>query len=272
MRRFVLITGAGSGIGLASSLEAARLGFDVVAAVHHADQVEAVRAAASGAGVDVRPEVLDVTDEGRSAALVDEVRPWAVVNNAATPNAGAVEDVPVDTVRHQFDVMLLAPMRLVQLALPHMRRTGEGRIVNVSSIAHDTVSPMLGWYDAAKAAFSALSDALRVELAHQGVDVVLVEPGIVRTPIWDEVAADLRRRRDAAMTPEAYDAAIAAAERAAARGADVEEVAQTVGATLHAGHPRFRYRVGAGAHLLPAAAQLVPTSVRDRVVRGVAGL
>lgn len=268
----MLITGAGSGIGLASSLEAARLGFSVVAAVHREDQLDGVRRAARGAGVDVEVEVLDVTDEDRARDIVDRTWPWALVNNAGYPNAGALDDLPIEEARRQLDAMVLAPVRLAQLALPHMRRAGGGRIVNVSSIAGEANVPLLGWYQATKSALSTLSDVLRQELAHHGVEVVVVEPGIIRTPIWDHVRHELRERRTRALEPRVYDRAVETVDRVVEDASDVAVAAQTVGAVLRAGHPRYRYRVGAGATVLPLVDRVVPTSVKDRVTRAVGGL
>lgn len=274
MDRVVLITGAGSGIGLASSVEAARLGFAVVAAVHHPDQLATVRDAADAAGQAdrVHAEVLDVTDERRARDLVDSVQPWGLVNNAAVTKAGTLDDVPLDEARHQFETMVFAPMRLARLALPHMRRAGGGRIVNVSSIASDAHVPLLGWYQAAKSALSTLSDALRQEVAHHGVEVVVVEPGIIDTPFWDAVRQELRQRRAEALEADVYDEALQVIDRVTEGGGDVAQAAETIGAVLHAGHPRYRYRTGAGATVLPLANRFLPTGVKDRLTRSVARL
>ncbi len=274
MDRVVLITGAGSGIGLASSVEAARLGFPVVAAVHHADQLATVREAADATGQvePVRAEVLDVTDERGARDLVDRVQPWGLVNNAAVTMAGTLDDVPLDEARRQFETMVFAPMRLALLALPHMRRGGGGRIVNVSSIASEVHVPLLGWYQAAKSALSTLSDSLRQEVAHHGVEVVVVEPGIIDTPIWDGVRQELRQRQAQALEPHGYDEALQVIDRVTERASDVARAAETIGAVLHAGHPRYRYRPGAGASALPLANRFLPTGVKDRLTRSLARL
>lgn len=274
MDRVVLITGAGSGIGLASSVEAARLGFPVVAAVHHPDQLATVRDSAGAAGQAdrVHAEVLDVTDERRARDLVDRAQPWGLVNNAAVTMAGMLDDVPLDDARRQFETIVFAPMRLARLALPHMRRRGGGRIVNVSSIAGDVHVPLLGWYQAAKSALSTLSDTLRQEVAHHGVEVVVVEPGIIDTPIWDAVRHELRQRRGEALEPLVYDEALQAIDGVTERASDVARAAETIGAVLHAGHPRYRYRPGAGATVLPLANRFLPTGVKDRLTRSVGSL
>jgi NAD(P)-dependent dehydrogenase (short-subunit alcohol dehydrogenase family) len=272
MERSVLITGAGSGIGLASAIEAARLGFTSVAAVHQTDQVAPTLAAARDAGVDLTLEVLDVTDEAAASALVDRVGPWALVHNAGYMNAGLLEDVPVDDARRQYEVMLFAPLRLVQLALPGMRRRGGGRIVFVSSSIGQMTLPFQGWYDAVKRSLSALADTLRTEVVADGVDVVLVEPGSIDTPLWDKARTELATRRADTREPSRYDRAIEAMEQAREHGADAEAVAQVVGEVLHAGHPPFLRRVGPGSRAVVLAGRFLPTSVRDRVTRAVGGL
>jgi NAD(P)-dependent dehydrogenase (short-subunit alcohol dehydrogenase family) len=153
-----------------------------------------------------------------------------------------------------------------------MRRDGGGRIVNVSSIAGDVNGPLLGWYEAAKQALSSVSDALRPEVAGYGVEVVLVEPGPYATPLWDKARDYLARRRADALEPDVYDRSIELVDEVAARAGDPQEVAHVIGAALHAGRPRFRYRVGGGSNAAAAVSRLVPTSVKDRFTRAAAGL
>lgn len=274
MERTVLVTGAGSGIGLASAIEAARLGYRAVTAVHDHGQIAGVHAAAAEAGATpaVEATVLDVTDDRAAAELVERVQPWAVVSSAGALNLGLIEDVPIEDVRHQLEVMLLAPARLVQQVLPGMRRRGGGRIVVVSSPLGEANIPFQGWYGACKRAVSALCDALRVELVEDAVDVVLVEPGAADTALWDKAREELTDRRARSVRPEAYDRAMAALDVVRERAADPAEVAEVVGEALHAAHPRFHYRTSTAAVPFAMAARLVPTSVRDRVVRSVAGL
>jgi NAD(P)-dependent dehydrogenase (short-subunit alcohol dehydrogenase family) len=272
VERVVLVTGAGSGIGLATAVEAARLGFTAVAAVHRQDQADAVRSAARAAGVDVDVETLDVTDDEAIRRVVERHRPWGLVNNAGLLWPGLLAEQPLDEARRHLDVMLLAPVRLVQLAVPAMRRRGEGRIVNVASIAGDVNGPMLGWYEATKRALSTVSDALRPELAGWGIDVVVVEPGPFATPIWDKATARLTDRRRSSTEPEAHDRTLAVLDGLARRAGDPEEVAALVGEVLRAGRPRFRYRVGGGTRVVTGLARITPSSLRDRFTRAAAGL
>ena len=272
MARTVLVTGAGSGIGLATAVEAARLGFRAVAAVHLPDQEPGVREAAAEAGVEVETAVLDVTDEARAATLVDRVEPWAVVSSAGYMNAGLIEDVPLDDARRQLETMLLAPARLAQLVLPGMRRRGGGRIVVVSSPLGEATLPLQGWYSSTKRALSALCDGLRVEVVDDAIDVVLVEPGAADTPLWDKARAQLVERRAGSVRPEVYDRGIELQDQVRDRAAGPEQVAEVVGTALRAAHPRFRYRTRTAAVPFALAARVVPTSVRDRVVRSLENL
>jgi NAD(P)-dependent dehydrogenase (short-subunit alcohol dehydrogenase family) len=272
VERVVLVTGAGSGIGLATAIEVARLGFTSVAGVHHDDQADAVRSAARTAGVDIEVEALDVTDDETIRRVIDRYRPWGLVNNAGLMWPALLAEQPPDEARRHVDVMLLAPMRLAQLAVPAMRRRCEGRIVNVSSIAGDVNGPMLGWYEATKRALSTLSDALRPELAGWGIDVVVIEPGPFATPIWDKAADRLTDRRPTSIEPEAYGRARAVLDGLARRAGDSQEVAALVGEVLRAGRPRFRYRVGVGAGVATGLTRVIPTSVKDRLTRAAAGL
>jgi NAD(P)-dependent dehydrogenase (short-subunit alcohol dehydrogenase family) len=272
MERTIVVTGAGSGIGQATAIEAAGLGFGVVATVHHTDQVGPLERQARSAGASLVIEVLDVTDDARAQEIIERHRPWGLVNAAGLMLPGMVADTPPADARRHLDVMVLAPLRLAQLALPGMRRQGGGRIVNVSSIAGDANGPFLGWYEAAKQALGAVTDALRPEVARYAVDVVLVEPGPHATPLWDKARTYLERRQAAALEPDLYDGPIGLVEEMSRRGGDPQEVATTIGGVLHAGRPRFRYRVGRGSNVLPLVNKVVPTSVRDRLTRSLAGL
>ena len=265
----MLITGAGSEIGLAAALEAGRLGFPVVAAVPCPSLIPGVREAAARDGLRVATEVLDVgnlDDEVRIRDAVDRTRPWAIVNYAASASAGALEDVPIAEAQRQFEALVFGPLRLAQLALPHMRRAGGGRIVTVSPVTVDAQVPLLGWNHTVRTALDALSEVLRDEVAGYGVDVVVVEPGAVRTPAWDQVASSLRQRREVALEPEAYDRGIEAVRRVVARGSDPALVAATVGTVLRSAHPPLRYRARASATVHPAVDRL-----RDRICRAVGG-
>jgi NAD(P)-dependent dehydrogenase (short-subunit alcohol dehydrogenase family) len=264
--RTVLVTGANSGIGLATVLEAARKGFGAVGSVRSEEKAARVMAAAGDAGVDVQTLLLDVTDEEGCAEVIDRLRPWALVNNAGYGTVGAVEEVDDHEARRLLETMVIAPTRLCRLALPHMRSAGGGRIVNMSSILGRTAPPLAGWYAAAKHALEALSDALRVEVASAGVKVVLVEPGGFRTDIWDEVDRDTARRPNSPYA-RAYRRSATGLRLMGPVMGDPRMVALVVGHALTTRRPLDRYLVGVDALSLTLAQRLAPTAVRDRVTR-----
>jgi NAD(P)-dependent dehydrogenase (short-subunit alcohol dehydrogenase family) len=272
-RRTVLVTGANSGIGLATAIELARRGHRAVGSVRSEAKAAAVREAAAAAGVDVETVRLDVTDPDACAEVIDRIRPWGLVNNAGYSLTGAVEDVGDDEARALFETMVHAPVRLARLALPWMREAGEGRIVNVSSIAGRVSAPFGGHYTAAKHALEALSDALRMEVAAGGVKVVLVEPGGFRTGIWDEFEHDLEARTaGGSRYGEAYRRYLALQRATQPILGDPVSCARVIGAALDARTPRARYLVGLDAQGIAIADRLAPTFLRDRVLRLALGL
>lgn len=271
--RAVLTTGANSGIGLATALEVARRGMTSVGTVRSAQKAEVVHRAAAEAGVEVQTVILDVNDAPACEEVVARRPLYALVNNAGLSLTGAVEDVGDDEARHLFETMVIAPMRLARLVLPAMRSAGEGRIVNVSSIAGLATAPFVGYYTAAKHALEALSDALRMELASADVKVVLVEPGGIRTEIWGRVDDDLARRAEAGSRhASAYRSWI---RRQSLRGALMNEpelCARAIVGAITARNPRARYLVGLDARVMRLADSVTPTCVKDRVLRLSLGL
>ena len=179
----VLITGCSSGIGQAAALALHEAGRTVVATARNPDTLSGL------AGRGLRTMALDVTDESSMHAAVDAAGPIDVlVNNAGYGLYGTVEQLPMAEIRRQFETNFFGLVRLTQLVLPGMRAAGGGRILNVSSMGGRATLPGGAFYHASKYAVEALSDALRMEVARFGIDVVLIEPGPVRTP-WNDVAA-----------------------------------------------------------------------------------
>ena len=270
-RRVALTTGANSGIGLATTLELARLGFRSVGTVRSEAKAAVVVNAARDADVDVETVQLDVTDPDACARTMEELKPFAVINNAGSSITGSIEDVTDAEARAAFETMVLAPMRLARLAIPHMRSRGEGRIVNVSSIYGRTSTSLTGWYQGAKHALEGLSDALRMELSRDGIRVILVEPGGFRTGIWAEAERDVATRAGSRYEA-AYRRTLDVTRRWEPFMGDPVRCAKTIGGALTTRRPRARYLVGYDAHALALWNSLTPTQMKDRIIRIVMAL
>lgn len=270
----VLVTGASSGIGEATALHLTELGFDAVAAVRKDEDAE--RLAVSG----LRTVKLDVADSESIATARAELgdAPLAgLVNNAGIAVAAPLEFLPLDQFRHQLEINLVGQLAVTQQFLPALR-AGRGRIVNVSSIGGRVALPLVGAYNASKFALEAMSDSLRRELLSLGVDVIVIEPGGVKTPIWrkgNELAAEI----SADMPPEAeglYGRLIAEFRKqtvkiATETGIEPREVAEAIGHALTAERPRARYLVGRDAKMRGAAVKVLPARLMDRLVARAMG-
>ena len=269
--RSALVTGANSGIGLATVIELARRGLRAVGTVRSPAKARAVHAAARDADVEVETVILDVADAQRCARVIESVRPYALVNNAGISNLGAVEDVSDAEVRRQIEIMLVAPMRLARLAIPHMRESGGGRIVNISSIYGVISTPLSGWYQACKHGLEAVSDALRMEVARDGIRVILVQPGGFDTGIWEDSAEAVERRGESRYaTP--YGRTMQGVQLGRPLMGDPSSVARTIAGAITGKRPRSRYLIGYDAQLARAYTRLVPEQVRDRLARVTLGL
>jgi len=269
--RTVLVTGANSGIGLATALELARLGFRTVGSVRSESKAETLTTAAQERGLVVETILLDVTDAARCAEVIEEVRPWGLVNNAGFEVTGAVEDVGDETARHALETMVVAPMRLARLAIPHMRETGGGSIVNVSSIYGRFTTPLTGWYQASKHALEAVSDALRMEVSSDGIRVSIVEPGGFRTEIFDDVSGRLAGHDDSRYR-DAYQRSAQTIRLWRPLLGDPARVAKVIATAMTTRMPRTRYLVGPDAQAAALAARFIPTSVKDLAARLTLGL
>ncbi len=267
--RVAIVTGASSGIGESVARALHVQGFRVFAAARRVDRMDGLAAV----GIQVRP--LDVTDDASMVAFVEGVMADSgqvdvLVNNAGYGSYGALEEVPMDEARRQFDVNVFGLARLTQLVLPQMRSRRSGRIINISSMGGKIYEPLGSWYHATKFAVEGLSDSLRLELAPFGVDVVVIEPGAIKTEWAGISGANLRQR--SAEGPYARQAGqVAAALDAASgdqpRGSDPSVVAEAVVKAATARRPRTRYVVGLGARPMLLARRVLPDRGFDGVMR-----
>ena len=272
----VVVTGANRGIGRETALELAGAGYDVIGTVRSKNKARALLDAAEVRGLALRTVLLDVADAAsteRGFAEIAELTdggPWAVVNNAGFAQAGAIEDVDDAAVRYQLEAGLVAPARIARLVLPAMRERGDGRIVNVSSIAGRLSLPLLGWYCAAKHGLESMTDALRMEVAPHGVKVVLIEPGSFATGIW--AGAHYPDGAATGLYGDAYEQARTTTERLTAVMPGPRWVARTVWLALASPLPLARYLVGLDAVGGIVAELVVPTAVSDMAKEIVAGV
>lgn len=251
MTKIVLITGASSGIGEATARRLLQDGYKVYAAARRLDRMRGL----SEAGVHVLP--LDLTDDASIIQAIETItkrdgRLDALVNNAGYGSYGALEDVPLDEGRRQFEVNVFGLARLIQLCLPMMRAQHSGTIINVTSIGGKMHEPMGSWYHATKFAVEGLSDCLRMEVAPFGIHVVVVEPGAIRTE-WSGIAREglLRSSGNTAYAEQAQiHARLLAAADKSSMVSPPDVVAKTIARALRASRPRTRYATGGGAKMI----------------------
>jgi NAD(P)-dependent dehydrogenase (short-subunit alcohol dehydrogenase family) len=274
MTRNVLITGANGGVGTALGKALAADGWRVFAGVRS-------KHALAQLGPDVEPVPLDVTDEQSIAEAAQQVAAavggaglHGLVNNAGIMIQGPLELVPLQALRRQFEVNVIGQIAVTQAFLPLLRQA-KGTVVNVGAASGRVTVPMAGPISASKTALESLTDALRMELKHQGVRVTIIEPGAMRTPLWDKtaasVAADGYAGSDA--TRRLYERAVAAADKASADTnlRSVDALVKAIGRALSSRNPEPRYVAGRDARQLVMLRRF-PQSLRDRVLMNAMGL
>jgi NAD(P)-dependent dehydrogenase (short-subunit alcohol dehydrogenase family) len=269
----VLITGCSSGIGQATAEHLAARGWTVYATARRTDSI------ASLAERGCKTLALDVTDEDSMRAAVAAVEKaegavGALVNNAGYSQSGAVESLPPDRLRAQFETNVFGLVRMCQLVLPGMRRQGWGRIVNVSSMGGRLTFPGGGAYHGTKHAVEALSDALRFEVRGFGVDVVVIEPGLIKTRFGDTAAGSIDAT--AAGGDDPYGEFNAAVSKGTAEvyegplarlGGGPETVARVIERAITARRPKTRYKVTPSARLALAQRRLLTDRAWDAFMR-----
>jgi NAD(P)-dependent dehydrogenase (short-subunit alcohol dehydrogenase family) len=267
MDKTAFVTGASAGIGEATARALLAAGYRVFAGARRLDRMAGL--AAAGATL----LKLDLTDDVSIVAAVNTIKNEAgridvLVNNAGYGSYGALEDVPVDEGRRQFEVNAFGLARLCQLVLPMMRAQRSGKIVNVTSIGGKIWEPLGAWYHATKFAVEGLSDCLRVEVAPFGVDVIVIEPGAIRTE-WAGIARDglLQMSGGSAYAELAKrHARMLATADTSSLASPPEVVARTIVRAVTARRPKTRYATGGGARTILFLRKILPDRMFDRLI------
>ena len=267
--RPVLVTGCSTGIGRATAERLADDGWNVHATARRLDAIEDLGKRGCKTGE------LDVTDEGSMEKAVAEVEKdgpiAALINNAGYSQSGAIETIPMESVRRQFETNVFGLMRMCQLVLPGMRGAGSGTIVNLSSMGGKLTFPGGGVYHATKHAVEALSDALRFEVKGFGIDVVVIEPGLITTEFGETAAGSLDEVDEhgpyakfnanvAKTTAEAYEGGLARF------GGGPDAVAAKIAKALLTRRPATRYKVTPSARVVMGMRGLMTDRMWDRFV------
>jgi NAD(P)-dependent dehydrogenase (short-subunit alcohol dehydrogenase family) len=262
-----LVTGCSTGIGRASALALHRAGLNTYATARRPETLAELESAGC------RTLELDVTDEAHRARAIATVereqgRLDVLVNNAGYAEYGPVEEISLDRWRRELETNLLGAVHLIQLSLPGMRARGSGRIVNMSSMGGRLAFPVGAPYHASKFALEAVSDSLRGEVNRFGIDVVLIEPGVVDTGYADTASSGLHEAADGPYGDLARSfLATMASIYSGGRAVGPERVARVVVRAATVRRPRARYVVTWNARLLIAARSVLPDRVWDAVLR-----
>jgi NAD(P)-dependent dehydrogenase (short-subunit alcohol dehydrogenase family) len=243
--KVALVTGASSGIGKATAIALQASGYITYATARHPHALTLLQA------LELHPLQLDVTDEESMRAAIHTIEAEnggvdVLVNNAGYGEMGPIEEISMERVRRQFETNVFGLIRLSQLVLPSMRRQGWGRIVNVSSMGGEFTTPLAGIYHASKYAVESISDALRFEVEPFGVDVIIIQPGAVRTPLAEATVQAIHSLPDSPYTAqlEGFQRMAEANIRQGSAVLEPEDVASVIVEAVMAEQPLTRYKVG----------------------------
>ncbi|WP_455716167.1 oxidoreductase [Anaerosporobacter sp.] len=269
-KKVVLITGASSGIGKDTALVLKNMGYKVYGAARRLNKMKDIEEK----GVSILP--LDVTDEESMVNCVETIlkkegRIDVLVNNAGYGFYGAVEDVPIAEARNQLDVNLFGLARMTQLVLPTMRKQHSGKIINISSMAGKISTPFGAWYHATKYAVEGFSDSLRMETKPFGIDVVLIEPGVIKTE-WGTIAAEnlaIVSSKGAYQKQANRVVNYLRKTYASDKISKPEIISKTIAKAVSAKKPRTRYLVGYNAKLSVFSKRVLSDRTFDKIIQKI---
>jgi short-subunit dehydrogenase len=265
MKQVILITGASAGMGKTTALLLLQKGYTVYAAARRTDKMQDLKQA--GANI----LLMDVADEhsmvtGVNTILQNEDKIDILINNAGFGSYGTIEDVSIAEAKYQLDVNLFGAARLIQLVLPKMRENKFGKILNISSIGGKFATPYGGWYHASKFALEGLSDSLRNEVKQFGIDVIIIEPGGVKSE-WATIAYDnLVKRSVNSVYKKTIDKLADFMKSTLAKNAEPIVIAELILKAIEAKKPKFRYIGGYMAKPALTARKLLSDRLFDKMI------
>ncbi len=265
MKKTVLITGASAGIGKVTAIYLAQNGYNVYGAARRTEKMDELK------NFGIKPVALDVTKDESVTSCVNQILEEAgsvdiLVNNAGFGSYGAVEDVSMADARYQFEVNVFGAMRIAQLVLPKMRENRYGKIVNISSVGGKNAFPLGGWYHASKFALEALSDSMRNEVRQFGIDVIVIEPGGIKSE-WGNIAFDSLLKVSG---NTAYKVLAAKTHKAFTKQMhNIPEpivIAKVIKKGIEAENPETRYAAGHMASTVLLMGKILPDKLLDKLI------
>lgn len=280
-KKYVFITGASSGIGKITAITLAKNGFQILAGVRKEEDAQKLKAESSN----IIPIFLDVTNQdsindafNKIFEIIENNGLYSLVNNAGIAVAGPLEFLPIERLRQQLEINVIGQIAITQKLLPLIRK-GQGRIINISSIAGFTAFPFKGAYAASKFAVEGFSDSLRRELKPWKIPVCIIEPGVIKTPIWEKsinLVEDIVEEMP--LEAEKYYGSVyknllcRTMKRVENKGASPEEVAKAILHALTSKKPKARYLVGKDAYFLRYFLTKLPDKIVDSFICKRVGL
>jgi short-subunit dehydrogenase len=267
MKKVILITGASSGIGKATAEQLLSEGHIVYAAARRLEKMSDLKdKGAIPIAMDVSQE--ETIKKGIDQIIKEQGKIDVLFNNAGFGLYGAVEDIPIDDARYQFEVNLFGLARATQLVLPHMRKQGSGRIINTSSMGGKIYTPLGAWYHATKHAVEGWSDCLRLEVSQFGIDVVVIEPGMIRTNFGAVVGSAMQKYIKGSAYYSMIEPYIKMMEdpKMEKMGTDPSVLAKEIVKAVNAKKPKTRYVKGQMARLLLFIRKYFGDRVFDKLI------
>jgi NAD(P)-dependent dehydrogenase (short-subunit alcohol dehydrogenase family) len=272
----VLVTGATSGLGRAAAIHLAERGYHVFAAGRSAERRAALQATSRERQLALTTLEMDVRDDGsvdRAMAQIEAAGASidVLINNAGVAYVAPVEEIRIADLREQFEINIFGAVRVTQRVLPKMRARGQGRIINMSSMAGRLAFPLFGAYSGSKFALEGMTDALRLEVYPFGIDVVLIEPGYIPTAM-EQTAMELGNSYRETLEHGPYANVYRGFVRAWRRGTSgtrttPEDCARVILRAVRETPPRTRYTVTPGSQFMLWGKRLLPERLRDRLMR-----